>query len=845
MNIVVVESPAKAKTINEYLGSDFKVIASYGHVRDLPSKTGSVNPDNNFSMIWEAAIQSKKHMADIAESLKNSNHLYLATDPDREGEAISWHIVEILKDRKLLDKVQIHRVVFHEITKKAIKDAIAHPKELNKDLIEAYLARRALDYLFGFTLSPILWRKVPGSKSAGRVQSVALRLICERESEIELFKPREYWSIDAIFKTESEKDLNAHLTRFDGKKLEKFSLSSKKDVESVAEKLSVLSYKVEKIDRRTEIRRSKPPFTTSTLQQESSRKLGLSAKRTMQVAQKLYEGINISGSVQGLITYMRTDNVNLSDQAANDVRNQIKDQFGDSYLPREKNIYKSKLKNAQEAHEAIRPTNVKLTPQDLKSNLDSEQSALYELIWKRTIASQMENAKLERINTSISSEDKENTFTATGSIVLFDGFLKLYKEGKDENTGGDEERDEIFLPELKENELLKLNKADQNQHFTQPPPRYTEASLVKKLEELGIGRPSTYASIIGVLQARQYVNFEKKHFIPEDRGRIVTSFLVNFFKQYVEYDFTAKMEDRLDGISNSKENWKDVLNSFWSDFCKNVDNTKDLPVRKVIDTLDAELGEHFLPKKSDGGDPRKCPSCKDGRLGIKLSKTGGFIGCSNYEDNKKGCNFTTPLEHFGSSGNGNLKKYPIELGKEPETNKDVKIKKGPYGLYVELSTESDSEKPKRMSIPKNLNAEEINLKKALELLSLPRLVGQHPETKKDIHASIGPFGPYIKHNDAYKSLKEDDVLTIGLNRAVELIAQIKNRGSGASRALGEHPKNKKKIFIKNGRYGPYIKFGSMNVSIPKGMDEKNITIDEAVSLIKKKGATPKKRKESK
>ena len=843
MNIVVVESPAKAKTINEYLGSDFKVIASYGHVRDLPSKTGSVNPDNNFSMVWETVIKSKKYMEDIAQSLKSSDHLYLATDPDREGEAISWHIVEILKSKNLLDKVQIHRVVFHEITKKAIKDAIAHPKQLNQDLIEAYLARKALDYLFGFTLSPILWRKLPGSKSAGRVQSVALRLICERESEIELFKPREYWSIDAIFKTDLGKDLSARLTRFDEQKLKKFSLSSKKETENVAKKLSDLAYKVEKIDRRTEIRRSKPPFTTSTLQQESSRKLGLSAKRTMQVAQRLYEGINIGGSVQGLITYMRTDNVNLSDQATDDVRNQIKNQFGGSYLPRQKNIYKSKLKNAQEAHEAIRPTDIKLIPQDLNS-LDSEQSALYELIWKRTIASQMENAKLERISTGISSADKQNTFIATGSIVLFDGFLKLYKEGKDESID-DEERDEIFLPKLKENELLKLNRVDQNQHFTQPPPRYTEASLVKKLEELGIGRPSTYANIIGVLQARQYVNFEKKHFIPEDRGRIITSFLVNFFKRYVEYDFTAKMEDRLDGISNSKENWKDVLHNFWHDFRENVDGTKDLPVRKVINTLDAELGEHFLPKKSDGSDPRKCPSCNNGRLGIMLSKTGGFIGCSNYEDDKNRCNFTMPLEHLGDSGNGNLTKYPFELGKEPETNRDVKIKKGPYGLYVELSAESDNDKPKRMSIPKNLNAEEINLSKALELLSLPRLIGQHPETKKNIYGSIGPFGPYIKHDDAYKSLKEDDVLTIGLNRAVELISQIKNRGSGVSRALGQHPESGKKIFIKNGRYGPYIKFGSMNVSIPKTIDEKKITIEQAVSLISQKERKPKKQKKSK
>jgi len=840
MNIVVVESPAKAKTINEYLGSDFKVIASYGHVRDLPSKKGSVNPDDNFSMIWEAAIKSKKHMEDIADSLKNADNLYLATDPDREGEAISWHITEILKSKNLLDKIQIHRVVFHEVTKKAIQDAIAHPKQLNQDLIEAYLARRALDYLFGFTLSPILWRKLPGSKSAGRVQSVALRLICERENEIELFKPREYWSIDSIFKTESENELSAHLAKVNGEKLEKFSLSNKKETESIAEKLSKLIYKVEKINRKTEVRRSKPPFTTSTLQQESSRKLGLSARQTMQAAQKLYEGINISGSVQGLITYMRTDNVNLSNQAVEDVRKQIQNQFGNSYLPNERNVYKSKLKNAQEAHEAIRPTDITLLPQDIKNSLEPEQSSLYELIWKRTIASQMENAKLERISASLSSEDKQNTFVATGSIVLFDGFLKLYKEGKDEGLA-DEEKDEVFLPKLKEDEALKLIKLDQNQHFTQPPPRYTEASLVKKLEELGIGRPSTYASIISVLQTRQYVNFEKKHFVPEDRGRIVTSFLVNFFKQYVEYDFTAKMEDQLDGISNSKEKWKDVLSGFWNDFCKNIDNTKDLSVRKVIDTLDAELGEHFLPKKKDGSDPRKCPACNNGRLGIKLSKTGGFIGCSNYEDNKNGCNFTMPLEHIDGSESGGLTKYPIELGKEPGSNKGVKIKKGPYGLYVELSAKSDKEKPKRMGIPKNLSADEINLDKALELLSLPRLIGQHPETKKDIYGGIGPFGPYIKHDNAYKSLKDDDVLTIGLNRAVELVAQIKKRGSADDRALGQHPKNKKKIFIKSGRYGPYIRFGSVNVSIPKNINEKEITIEEAVALIDKKAAKSKKK----
>ena len=772
-------------------------------------------------------IKSKKHMEDIADSLKNADNLYLATDPDREGEAISWHITEILKSKNLLDKIQIHRVVFHEVTKKAIQDAIAHPKQLNQDLIEAYLARRALDYLFGFTLSPILWRKLPGSKSAGRVQSVALRLICERENEIELFKPREYWSIDSIFKTESENELSAHLAKVNGEKLEKFSLSNKKETESIAEKLSKLIYKVEKINRKTEVRRSKPPFTTSTLQQESSRKLGLSARQTMQAAQKLYEGINISGSVQGLITYMRTDNVNLSNQAVEDVRKQIQNQFGNSYLPNERNVYKSKLKNAQEAHEAIRPTDITLLPQDIKNSLEPEQSSLYELIWKRTIASQMENAKLERISASLSSEDKQNTFVATGSIVLFDGFLKLYKEGKDEGLA-DEEKDEVFLPKLKEDEALKLIKLDQNQHFTQPPPRYTEASLVKKLEELGIGRPSTYASIISVLQTRQYVNFEKKHFVPEDRGRIVTSFLVNFFKQYVEYDFTAKMEDQLDGISNSKEKWKDVLSGFWNDFCKNIDNTKDLSVRKVIDTLDAELGEHFLPKKKDGSDPRKCPACNNGRLGIKLSKTGGFIGCSNYEDNKNGCNFTMPLEHIDGSESGGLTKYPIELGKEPGSNKGVKIKKGPYGLYVELSAKSDKEKPKRMGIPKNLSADEINLDKALELLSLPRLIGQHPETKKDIYGGIGPFGPYIKHDNAYKSLKDDD-------------AQIKKRGSADDRALGQHPKNKKKIFIKSGRYGPYIRFGSVNVSIPKNINEKEITIEEAVALIDKKAAKSKKK----
>ena len=731
MDVVVVESPAKAKTINKYLGSGYTVLASFGHVRDLPRKDGSVRPDEDFAMDWEVDERAKKRLDDIAKALTGAQHLYLATDPDREGEAISWHVYEALRGLDALKKVDVKRVVFHEVTKEAVLDAIRNPRELNGELVDAYFARRALDYLVGFTLSPVLWRKVPGSKSAGRVQSVALRLICERESEIEAFKPQEYWTVDVDFLTPRNEKFSARLTHVDGRKLDKLDLSDEAKSKAAVAAIEAGQFSVADVQKKQTRRHPFPPFTTSTLQQEASRKLGLSASRTMRLAQQLYEGVDIGGETVGLITYMRTDSVNLANEAVFAARGLIERQYGKRYLPDSPRLYKTKTRNAQEAHEAIRPTDIRRRPQDVHGRLDADQRRLYELIWRRTLACQMESAVLDQVAVDIATTDKRTTLRANGSVIAFDGFLTLYQEDLDEP---DESGDDRILPRMDAGEAVRRDAVKPEQHFTQPPPRYTEASLVKKLEELGIGRPSTYASILQVLQDREYVVLEKKRFVPSDRGRIVTAFLTNFFQRYVEYGFTAELEDQLDDISNGKIDWKAVLRQFWQNFARAVDDTKDLTIRQVIDALDEALGPHFFPAAEGGKNPRACPACAAGRLGLRFGKFGAFIGCSNYPE----CKYTRRLGLNGhdaasvaaaaAGANGDGKK----LGQDPATGETVALKVGPYGPYVQLGAngakpkkskkkakadeadkaakpEKHDKKPKRVSLPKGIDPAALTL----------------------------------------------------------------------------------------------------------------------------------------
>jgi len=855
MNVVVVESPAKAKTINKYLGSDYIVLASFGHVRDLPPKNGSVDPENDFAMTWEVNDKAKKHMAEIAKAMKGADHLYLATDPDREGEAISWHIVELLRETNKLKDIPVSRVVFHEITKGAILEAMANPRDLNRELIDAYLARRALDYLVGFTLSPVLWRKLPGSRSAGRVQSVALRLICERESEIEIFKPQEFWSVKGNFTNEGGSPLSTRLTHLHGEKLDKFALGNEGAAQNAVTTAQNGTYKVTSVERKTVRRNPQPPFTTSTLQQEASRKLGFAAKRTMSTAQRLYEGIALNGETVGLISYMRTDSVTLSGEALAGSRRVIEKEYGGDYLPPSPRVFKSKAKNAQEAHEAIRPTDLSRLPANIGTYLDDDQRRLYELIWKRTLASQMQNATLEQVAVDLSTPDDAARFRANGSIIVFDGFLRLYQESKDDAKEGDDK--ERILPPMSEGEKVNLVDVIPDQHFTQPPPRYTEASLVGTLEELGIGRPSTYASIIDVLQARNYVRLDKRRFEPEDRGRLVTAFLENFFNTYVQYNFTADLEDQLDGISEGRIDWKKVLGDFWSSFIGAVDETKDLTIRQVIDVLDAELGPHFFSRAENAPDPRVCPSCTDGRLGLKLSKYGAFIGCANYPE----CNYTRPLIVGGENGDGGADAAfaPRSLGSDPETGEEVSVRKGPYGFYMQLGEAAKGKKPKRVSLPASDKEDSpkpdtIDLETALKFLGLPREIGEHPESGKMIAAGIGRFGPYVRHDGKYKSLEpDDDILSIGINRAVVLIAQVKSGGAGSGREIGKHPDDDKKIVVRSGRYGPYVSCGKLNASLPKDANPDEYTLEEALELLaakaekmgakkpaKKKAATKKK-----
>ncbi len=829
-DIVVVESPSKAKTINKYLGDGFHVLASFGHVRDLPPKDGSVQPDNDFAMSWEADERGQKHMGEIARALKGAKTLYLATDPDREGEAISWHVRAMLEDRNALKGVQVLRVTFNEITKSAVKAAMAAPRALDQPLIEAYLARRALDYLVGFTLSPVLWRKLPGSKSAGRVQSVSLRLICEREAEIEVFKPREYWTIEAVMATPSGAPLPARLTHFAGKKLEQFDLND--EAKALAAKAAVLagSFTVASVDKKRTKRNPPPPFITSTLQQEASRKLGFSSQQTMRTAQSLYEGVEIGGETVGLITYMRTDGVQLAKEAVTAIRAQIGRDFGPDYLPVAPREYVSKTKNAQEAHEAIRPTDASLKPETVARMLSNDQARLYELIYKRAVACQMQAAEIDQTAVDL-VDGKGQTLRATGSVLAFDGFLKLYREDLDDPTGDDEDNAKI-LPPVSKGDPVKTGKVDATQHFTQPPPRYSEASLVKKMEELGIGRPSTYSSILTVLRDRSYVRLENRRFVPEDRGRLVTAFLTSFFARYVDTGFTASLEEQLDEIAEGNAQWRDVLRAFWTDFSTAVAQTKDLKISDVIDALDADLGPHFFPAREDGTDPRACPACGNGRIGLKLGRYGSFIGCSNYP----ACQYTRKLAiDGGENPDDTLKDGVRVLGHSPVTGEEISLKRGPYGLYVQQGEPDPADKkakPKRSSLTRGMDPEALTLEDALGLLSLPRFVGSHPETGEKIEAGVGRFGPYVKMGVIFASLdKDDDVLHLGLNRAMDLIGKKQD----SIRNLGEHPKDKATVVVRKGRFGPYAQWGQMVANLPRGVEMTEMTLDQAVALLAEKG----------
>jgi DNA topoisomerase-1 len=834
MNIVVVESPAKAKTINKYLGRDYKVIASYGHIRDLPAKDGSVLPDEDFAMSWEVDGRSEKHIREIAEAVKGADRLFLATDPDREGEAISWHVKEVLKARRALKDVDVKRVVFNEVTRTAVLEAFRHPREIDGELVDAYLARRALDYLVGFTLSPVLWRKLPGSRSAGRVQSVALRLVCEREAEIEAFRAREYWTIEVEFQTEAGERFTARLSHLDGKKLDRFDLDSEAKARAAADAiLAAGAFSVASVEHREVRRNPFPPFTTSTLQQEASRKLGFGASRTMRVAQRLYEGIDLDGDTVGLITYMRTDGVAIAAEAIAAARRLIGGEFGPRYVPGEPRVYKSPAKNAQEAHEAIRPTDLARRPDDVARHLDNDHRRLYELIWKRTVASQMASALLDQASVDIADQSGRTRLHATGSVVLFDGFLRLYQEDRDDEAdkAGAEESEGRRLPNMREKERLARGAVDPAQHFTQPPPRYTEASLVKKLEELGIGRPSTYASILQVLQDREYVKLDKRRFLPEDRGRLVTAFLTSFFERYVEYNFTADLENQLDEVSGGRVDWKELLRNFWRDFSSAVAGTKDLTIKAVLEALDAELGRHFFPddgpENATGRDPRLCPGCGAGRLSLKLGRFGAFIGCSNYPE----CRYTRA---FGVEAEGETAGTDTVLGSDPATGQSVGLKKGPYGHYLQLGEGSNGTKPRRVALPRGSKPADVDLDTALRLLALPREIGHHPETGEPITAGIGRFGAYIKHGSSFTSLAaDDDVLTIGLNRAVSLLAEAKKgarRGPQLLRELGPHPAGGT-VPLYRGRYGPYVSHDGVIASLPKGADPDGFTLDAAVALL--------------
>ena len=770
-SVVIVESPSKAKTINKYLGNDYKVIASYGHVRDLPSKNGSVNPSDNFAMIWELDEQGKKRIKDIVTQTKGAKNLFLATDPDREGEAISWHIQQVLEEMKATKDMKVQRIVFNEITKRAVQESLKAPRDVNKELVDAYLARRALDYLVGFTLSPILWRKLPGARSAGRVQSVALRLIVEREQEIEAFKTQEYWSVETQCMNTARVNFLAKLNFLDGKKLDKFGLPNEEAAKAAANTIEKSTFSVGDIEKKQVRRNPAAPFTTSTLQQEASRKLGFSPKKTMQLAQRLYEGIDIGGETIGLITYMRTDSVNLSNDAITAARDFIEKDYGKQYLPSSPRLYKSKAKNAQEAHEAIRPTDVVRTPKAISSYLDEAQLKLYELVWKRTVASQMENALFDQVGVDIVSQDKQTILRATGSTLIFDGFLKVYQEGKDQENKDEKntEEDERLLPPLSLGEEIKINEITPEQHFTQPPPRYTEASLVKKLEELGIGRPSTYVALLQTLQDRDYVRIEKRQFHPDQRGRLVTSFLSHYFPKYIQYDFTAALEEQLDDISGGRRSWLDVMNAFWAPFHDTVKQAEPLKISQVLDDVQKDLESSLFDMTKEN--PKACPTCSEGQLSLKLSKFGPFLGCNRYPD----CKYTKSLNGSAQSEEGMQEANDIIIiGKDPTLDVDISVRKGPYGPYLQWE-EKDVKKPKRVSIPPGFDPYAMPLEQALKLAAMPLMIGKHPESQNDILVGIGRFGPYLKYDGTFTSVpKAYNFMEITLEEAVAIIEKKRN-----------------------------------------------------------------------
>jgi len=848
MNVVIVESPGKIQAINRYLGPGYTVLASYGHVRDLPSKDGSVLPDQDFAMTWEVDGKAAKRLSDIANALKGAERLILATDPDREGEAISWHVLEDLKRRKAIKGATVQRVVFNAITKAAVTEAMKHPRDIDMELVDAYLARRALDYLVGFTLSPVLWRKLPGAKSAGRVQSVALRLIVERELEIEAFRTQEYWSVEADVSAGADPFL-ARLVKHQGKRLTKFDLADEAAALGAKVAVQAAAFTVAAVEKKPARRTPPPPFTTSTLQQEASRKLGFSAQRTMQAAQKLYEGINIDGETVGLITYMRTDGVSSAPEALTEARSVIAGLYGKDYVPESPRYYKVKAKNAQEAHEAIRPTSLERNPGRLR--LEPDLGRLYELIWKRMIASQMEAARIERTTIDMDSADKQTALRATGQVILFPGYLAVYEEGRDapepqRGSGLDAswaDEDGGRLPPVKEGADAKVLAARADQHFTEPPPRYSEASLVKKMEELGIGRPSTYASILTVLRDRAYVKMDKNRFVPEDAGRLVTAFLEQFFRRYVEYDFTAGLEEKLDLVSAGDLDWKALLREFWTDFHAAVGEISELRMGQVLEALNEALGPHIFPDKGDGTDPRACHVCGTGRLSLKAGRYGAFIGCSNYPE----CRFTRPIA-ASSAEDGAAESGDRELGVDPATGNAIWLKAGRFGPYVE---EIAGDKPKRASLPKDWPPAGMDIDKALRLLRLPRDVGAHPEDGGMIVAGIGRYGPYVQHNGTYANLSSvDEVFEVGLNRAVAVLAEKRSGGGrggrGASTAalkeLGAHPATGKPVRVLAGRYGPYVKHEATNANVPKGADPAALTLEEAVALLAAREGAPSKSK---
>ncbi|GAA6199961.1 type I DNA topoisomerase [Aquicoccus sp. SU-CL01552] len=828
MPVVVVESPAKAKTINKYLGPDYTVLASYGHVRDLPPKDGSVDPEHDFDMKWEIATDSRKHVKAIADALKEDNALILATDPDREGEAISWHLQEALTKRKSIKKdTAVSRVTFNAITKDAVTEAMKHPRDVDAPLVEAYLARRALDYLVGFNLSPVLWRKLPGAKSAGRVQSVCLRLIVEREMEIEAFNPREYWSVKAVLSTPRGQEFEARLTLLAGKKLDKYDIANATQAELAVQAITSRDLSVASVEAKPANRNPSPPFMTSTLQQEASRKFGMGARQTMSTAQRLYEA--------GYITYMRTDGIDMAPEAVTAARDAIKDRYGAEYVPGSPRIYKNKAKNAQEAHECIRPTDMTRDAEALKVT-DADQRKLYDLIWKRTLASQMEAARLERTTVEIASADGQVGLRATGQVMLFDGFMRVYEEGRDDVTDEDDKR----LPQIMQGEPAEKRTISPEQHFTQPPPRYTEATLVKKMEELGIGRPSTYASIVTTIQDRGYVRKEKNRLIPEDKGRLVIAFLQNYFRKYVGYDFTAELENELDHVSAGEADYKEVLAKFWRDFSAAIAETSELRITEVLEKINEVLEPHLFPPKEDGSDPRLCPNCGKGRLSMRTARSGGaFIGCSNYPE----CRYTRP---FGPPGMETDEIGPDGKLLGYDNDDAISLRKGRFGPYVQRGEATEEvPKPPRASIPKGWELDQVDLEKALMLLNLPREVGAHPEDGEMIEAAIGRYGPYVKHGKVYANLKDvEDVFTIGINRAVDELAKKAARGGRGAAAkplkeLGEHPTEGGPVNVMDGRYGPYVKWGKINATLPKETEPADLTMDQAVALIAEKAAKKK------